>query len=242
MNTALEHRDAYPSPETPVTGTIRVLLADDHHLLRQGLRALIAGEQGMTVVGEADDGRAAVAMATELDPDIVVMDVSMPDLNGVDATMQMRRQGVRARVIGLSMHNDRQRVQAMLAAGASGYLVKDCVFDELATAVRAVAAGQTYVSPRVAGGVVDAAVGNGVAPGGGARVLSSPVRALSPREREVLQLMAEGRATKEIASDLKVSVKTVETHRRQLMEKLNLFSVAELTKYAVREGLTTLEG
>ena len=215
--------------------SIRLLIADDHQIVRQGLRTMLERNADFTVVGEAEDGRSAVRMSGELKPDVVVMDIGMPDLNGVEATRQLTAGQPHVRVVGLSMHADRRFAAEMLKAGAKAYLLKDGAFDELATAIRSVAAGRVYLTARVADVVVQsyADTNHDESP--------SAFRRLSPREREVLQLMAEGRATKEIASDLDVSVKTVETHRRQIMEKLNLFSVAELTKYAVREGLSALD-
>lgn len=214
--------------------TIRILLADDHTILRQGLRSLLSGQPGMSVVGEAENGRQAVQMARELKPDLVIMDVSMPDLNGIDATSQIRGLDPPARVIALSMYSDRRFVHQMFKAGAAGYLLKDCAAEELARAVRTVMDGQAYLSPAIAGVVVGELV-RGLTTEG-----VPGFSALTAREREVLQLIAEGRSTKEIACRLSVSVKTVETHRRQVMEKLQVNSVADLTKYAIREGLTSL--
>ena len=192
----------------------------------------------MQVVAEANDGRSAVQLAQELQPDVVVMDVGMPGLNGIEATRQITNREPDAKVVALSMHSDRRFMGEMLKAGAKGYLLKDGAFEELATAIRSVVANKVYLSPRIADVVVDDYVRRtpGQNPGD-----TSAFAKLTPREREVLQLMAEGRATKEIAMDLKVSIKTVETHRRQIMEKLQIHSVAELTKYAIREGLTSLD-
>ncbi|HYO10680.1 MAG TPA: response regulator transcription factor [Tepidisphaeraceae bacterium] len=214
---------------------MRILLADDHQIVREGLRTLLNQHDDMEVIGEAADGRRAVELATELAPDVVVMDVGMPGLNGIEATRQISLKGPETTVVALSMHSDRRFMGEMLKAGAKGYLLKDGAFEELATAIRSVCDDKVYLSPKIADVVVDDYVRRqGPAePGAFAK--------LTPREREVLQLMAEGRATKEIAMDLRVSIKTVETHRRQIMEKLNIYSVAELTKYAIREGLTSLE-
>jgi DNA-binding NarL/FixJ family response regulator len=223
-------------------GTATILLVDDHQILRQGLQSLLNRHPDLKVIGEAGDGRAAVQLARELSPDVVVMDVAMPGLNGIDATRQMVLAHPNTKVIALSMHRDRRFAEEMLRAGAKAYLVKDEAFEELAEAIRTVLSGRVYLSPRVAGGVVENLLKrDGHTGDGDGRSAPSAFVRLSPREREVLQLMAEGRATKEIATDLGVSVKTIETHRRQLMEKLNLYSVAELTKYAVREGLTQLD-
>jgi len=214
---------------------MRILLADDHRMFRQGLKTLLESRPDVQVIGEAADGRQAVEMAQQLAPDLIIMDISMPGLNGVEATRKIMDDTPSTRIIGLSMHTDRRYTSEMLKAGATGYLPKDGAFEELEKAVTAVASGEVYLSPRVAAGLVDDYAGNG-----NGRQPTAFDR-LTPREREVLQLMAEGQATKEIAATLHVSVKTVETHRRQIMEKLNIYSVAELTKYAIREGLTSIE-
>jgi len=213
----------------------RVLLADDHKIMREGLRSLLAATPGVEVVGEAGDGRTAVQLVLKLMPDVVVMDIGMPDLNGVDATRQIKTRAPRTKVIALSLHSDERFIAGMFKAGASGYLLKDGAFEELAHAIRTVAAGHTYLCPRIARTVVKDYLRDAqtAADSGG--------HALSDREREVLQLIAEGRNTKEIAGRLDVSVKTIETHRTRIMERLGVHSVAELTKYAVREGLTSLE-
>jgi NarL family two-component system response regulator LiaR len=212
---------------------IRIVIADDHQLIREGLRGLLDREPDMEVVGEAQDGRAALGLVADLSPEVVIMDVAMPDLNGIEATRKVIAAFPAIRVIALSMHSDKRFVAGMLKAGASGYLLKDCAFSELASAVRTVAAGKVYLSPGIAGLVAEEFAGR-FAP-------DRPALPLTDREREVLQLIAEGQATKRIAARLGLSVKTVETHRRQMMDKLGLHSVAELTKYAIREGLTSLE-
>ena len=214
---------------------MRIMLADDHRMFRQGLRNLLESREDMEVVGEASDGREAVDLAQRCNPDVVIMDVSMPGLNGVEATRKITTDRPGTKVIGLSMHTDRRYTSELLKAGAAGYLPKDGAFEELEQAVRSVFSGEVYLSPRVAAGLVDDYVRQ---PKDSA---ASVFERLTNREREVLQLMAEGQATKEIAATLHVSVKTVETHRRQIMEKLNIYSVAELTKYAIREGLTSIE-
>jgi DNA-binding NarL/FixJ family response regulator len=215
--------------------TTRILLADDHRILRQGLRAMLAGERDFEVLAEAEDGRTAVEMAERLMPHVVVMDIGMPGLNGIEATRQITERVPSVRVIALSAYADRRLIAEVLKAGASGYLLKESAFDELAEAIRTAAAKKVYLSPRIAAELVDDYVRMSKDPG------PSVFESLSPREREVLQLIAEGQSTKEVARILKVSVKTVETHRRQLMNKLELFSVAELTRYAIREGLVSLE-
>jgi len=215
--------------------SIRVLLADDHQIMRQGLRALLEAEPDFEVVGEADNGRMALQMAKELKPQVGVMDIGMPDLNGVEATRKLTAELPRVRVLALSMHSDTQFIQGMLQAGAYGYLLKDSAVEELVGAIRAVAAEKTYLSPTIAGSVVDHFV-RAVPKEEG----SSP-SPLTAREREILQLLAEGNTTKQMAYSLHISVKTVETHRRQIMLKLDIHTVAELTKYAVREGMTSLD-
>ena len=204
-------------------------------MMRQGLRTLLADQAGLEVVADAGDGRTAVRLAGEAGVHVAVMDVTMPGLNGIEATRQIRAEHPAVQVVGLSMHADREFVTAMLAAGASAYLLKDCPFAELVTAIRAVAAGDVYLSPKVAGIVVDGCLegmGGDAGPYCGGK--------LTAREREVLQLVADGKSSKQMAVLLKLSAKTVDTHRRQVMEKLDLHSVAELTHYAIREGVTAL--
>jgi DNA-binding NarL/FixJ family response regulator len=213
---------------------LNVLIADDHRMLRQGLRSLLEKEPDLRVVAESDNGREAIAAAEKGQIDLAIMDISMPGLNGIEASRKLLAINPAMRVIGLSMHTDRRFVSEMLNAGAVGFVSKDAAFEELVQAIRTVLSGKVYLSPAVAGVVVDAYLRRSESAD---RTVFS---ALTAREREVLQLMAEGRNTKQIAMDLHVSIKTVETHRRQVMEKLDLYSVAELTKYAIREGLTTL--
>ncbi len=214
---------------------VRILIVDDHKIVRDGLRTLIDSEEGMEVIAEAEDGRSAVRLAEKLSPDVVIMDISMPDMNGIDATRQILRLNRRAKVIALSMYSDRRFVSGMLEAGASGYLLKDCAFEELVRAIRSVVSDQTYLSPSIAGIVVNRYIGKEN------RSEGSVFTNLTQREREVLQVLSEGMSTKEIAYHLNLSVKTVETHRRNIMEKLNIHSISELVKYAIREGLTSLE-
>lgn len=215
----------------------RVLLADDHKIVRDGLRSLLQGHPLVQVIGEAENGRAAVAMARELRPEIVIMDIGMPQLNGVDATRKIVSESPHVRVIALSMHSDRRFVGEMLQSGASGYLLKDSAFEELAEAIDTVSEGRVYLSKGITGVVVQDYVRRLQHPAS----TPPPVSKLSPREREVLQLAAEGKSTKEIAACLDLSVKTVETHRRQVMEKLGIYNLAGLIKFAIREGLASLE-
>ena len=216
--------------------TLRIVLADDHRLFREGLRNMLQREQDLEILPDAPDGRTAVRLAGELNPDVILMDVTMPDLNGIEATRQIRSSHPDVKVLGLSMHADRQFVTEILSAGASGYLLKDCPCQELVAAIHVAADGEVYLSPKVAGAIVGAVAGNASEGHPGKRGFG----ALTPREREILQLVADGNSSKEIAYKLGLSVKTVDTHRRQVMEKLQLYSVAELTHYAIREGLTAL--
>ena len=213
----------------------RILLVDDHQIIRQGLCHLLNDAEDMTVVAEAKDGREAVRLVDEQRPDVVVMDISMPELNGIDATRQIVARAPDAKVVTLSQFAERRFVTEMLRAGSRAYVIKEGAFDELVSAIRTVMGGEIYLSPRVADVVPDDYLTSMMEP------QESAFSRLSPREREVLQLMSEGNATKEIAACMALSLKTVETHRRNIMEKLQMYSVAELTKYAVREGLTSVE-
>lgn len=212
----------------------KVLLADDHKIVRDGLRTLLDKNAEVRVVGEAENGRIAVQLAKKLAPDIVILDVAMPDLNGMEAARQIIAECPGVKVIAVSMHSDRRFVSEMLKAGASAYLSKDYAFDELETAIRAVISNKVYLSPDISGVVVDNYVRQTP------NHESSAFSLLSQREREVVQLLAEGKTAKEIANELHVSIKTVETHRTNIMAKLNIHRLAELTKYAIREGLTPL--
>ena len=214
--------------------SIRILLADDHTLLREGLHALIEEQPDMTVIAEAENGRATVQLAAKLRPDIIVMDISMPGMNGMEATRKILSKDPGVKVLALSMHTDRRFIVEMLSAGASGYLLKDCAFEELISAIHALADQRTYLSPKISDAVVKDYARRS------SKSTMSALSVLSPREREVLQLLAEGKSTPKIASILQVGVKTVETYRQQIMEKLDIHTIAELTKFAVREGLTSL--
>jgi two-component system, NarL family, response regulator NreC len=212
---------------------LRIIITDDHRLIREGLRSLLES-QGFEIVGEAEDGRSAVKLAKKLDPDAVIIDISMPGLNGIEATRQIHQEAPQVKVIVLSMRSDRRAVLAAFAAGASGYLLKEAAFEEMVVAIKVALKGQTYLSPAIAHVVVRNSIEYWSAS-------AEPMgRGISSREREILQLVAEGRSSKEMAESLYVSVKTIETHRKQIMNKLNLHSIAELTKYAVREGVTSL--
>ena len=214
--------------------SISVLLADDHKLFREGLRTMLREQRGIEVVGEAMDGLTAIRLTGELNPDIVLMDISMPELNGIEATRRIISEYPGTGVIILSMHSERRYVIEALKAGATGYLLKDSAIEELITAVNEVSKGQAYLSNRITNIVVKDYVNLTRA------AESSAYSLLSNREREVLQLLAEGKSTREIADSLFLSIKTIESHRKQIMSKLNLRSIAELTKYAIREGLTDL--
>jgi DNA-binding NarL/FixJ family response regulator len=213
--------------------SIAVLLADDNRMMREGLRALLERQSDMKVVAEADNGRAAVEMTRKHKPSVAVLDLTMPVLNGIEAARQIAEACLATRTIILSVHSEKRFVTEALRAGAAGYILKDCAFEELAHAIRTTAANQTYLSPAVARTVVEGYLGRSPR-----RQRPTAFAVLTDRERQVLQLLAEGRSAKRIATDLGVSIKTVETHRANIMRKLGKHSIAELTKYAIREGLT----
>ena len=215
--------------------SLRILLADDHRMFASGLAALLEREPGFEVVGTAQDGREAVKAALELDPDVVAMDVSMPGLNGIEAARQIAVERPRIRILCLSMHRDRQYLQAALEAGAAGYVLKDDPPEVVMAAIRCVAGGGLYLCPEMTAAAVSEYRTSLV----DHKAAVDPV--LTPREREVLQLVAEGWTSQEIAARLCVSERTVATHRQHLTEKLDIKSVAGLTKYAIRHGLTTAE-
>ncbi len=214
--------------------TTKIFLVDDHKIMRDGLRALLEKQRGFQVVGEAKNGRTAMEKIGELKPDVIIMDIAMPNMNGMEATRQILAKTPDVKVLALSMHSDKRFVAGMLKAGAKGYLLKDCAFEEVTEAVRAVVANQIYISPGITQVVMEDYMRFLTQD---APFVDSPITA---REREVLQLLTEGNSAKEIASRLHISVKTIETHRQHIVEKLNIHSVAELTKYAIRTGLTSL--
>lgn len=214
---------------------IRILLVDDHKLMREGLRALLSEASDIQVVGEAADGREALELLRTLEADVVVMDIGMPEMNGIEACRRICNEFERVKVIALSTHTDKRYVHQMLDAGACGYLVKIAAHQELLRAVRAASLGRTYLSPEIAGFVVERSTN------GSTSKEVSAFSSLGAREREVLQLVAEGKTSGETAQAMHISIKTVETHRRNLTLKLGLHGTAELTKYAIREGLTSVD-
>jgi DNA-binding NarL/FixJ family response regulator len=214
--------------------TTRILLVDDHRLVRKGFRTILESVPGFEVAGEGANGREALRLAEALRPDVALMDLSMPDMNGIETTHRMAAVSPQTRVVVLSMHSGKRFLEDAVQAGARGYLLKDASSEELVSAVRAVAGGGVWFAPQIVPDAADAPKGNG----GGPPPQAGP--ALTPREREVMQLFSEGNGTKEVAWMLGISVKTVEAHRQNLMRKLGIHSIAELTRYAIREGLTPL--
>jgi len=218
---------------TSLKPAIKVFLIEDHNLVRAGIKSLLAQLQGVEVAGEAGNGRDALRMMKEempAMPDIVLTDIAMAGLNGMETTARITKDFPNVRVIVLSMYANEEYVMQALRAGAAGYLVKEAATSELELAIRAVARGDTYLSPAVSGKVIDKTLGRIVPQ-------NSPLERLTPRQREILQLIAEGRSTKQIADTLKLSVKTVETHRAQLMSRLEIFDVPGLVRYAIRVGM-----
>lgn len=205
----------------------RILLADDHAVVRNGFRMILSAQEDLEVVGEAANGREAVEMAASLQPDVIVMDVTMPELNGIEAARRVCENSPRTRVLALSMHKDAVYVREILRAGAKGYLLKDSGENDLLGAVRAIARGEGFLSPAIADAVLNDY----------RKHVSNPIDLLTSREREVLQWIAEGKTNKEIAVGLNLSVYTVEAHRGRVMEKLNLHSTGELVRFAVRNGM-----
>lgn len=210
---------------------IKIVLADDHKILRDGLRNVIEKNSNLKVIAEAQDGREAVKLCEELKPDVVVMDVSMPGLNGVEATQQIIHENPAIKIIGLSMHSNKRFITGMFKAGAYGYLLKDSDSDELITAIKTVARNQKYVSQKISGIILNEFMAS----------LPEEDSELSSREKEILQLIAEGKSSKDIGVILFLSSKTVDAHRKNIMDKLELRTIPELTKYAIKSGLTSLD-
>jgi len=213
--------------------TIRLIIADDHQVISESLTPMLNSQPGIEVIAEVNNGRAAVETALQLRPDIVIMDIAMPELNGIEATRQIVAHCPEVKVIMLSMHADRRYVIGALEAGAAGYVTKSCSLKELAAAIRNVYENKKYLSPEVSSIVIEKSLN-------GLKERSVPSAALTKREREVLQLLAEGKTMKESAFDLKVSIKTVHTHRAKIMQKLKINNIASLIKYAIKEGLISL--
>ncbi|MRR06762.1 MAG: response regulator transcription factor [Deltaproteobacteria bacterium] len=212
-----------------------VMIVDDHQIVRDGLKAILHNEEGIGVIAEADNGRTALRLIKELKPEIVIMDIAMPDMNGIDATRRISAEHPDIKVLILSMHHDKRMVLEVFNAGAKGYLLKECASDELLRAIRTLLQGEIYLSPKISSIVVKDLVKHQKGE------IPSEIFSLSAREREVLQLLAEGKSMKEIAFTLDVSIKTVEAFRKRLMDKLKVNSIAEITKIAIREGLTSLD-
>jgi len=210
-----------------------ILLADDHRVVREGLRTLLSQEADLSVIGEAADGREVVELARSLHPEVIIMDIAMPEMNGIEATRLIVAENPAIRVVALSMYADRRFVMQILRAGALGYVLKEAAFEELARAIRTVAGGQPFLSPTVAGFVVEEFVRQV------STTASKTIDLLTSRETEVLRLLAEGKRAKDIALELKIGVKTADAHRQNLMNKLEMHSIAELTRFAIREGITT---
>lgn len=214
----------------------RIMIVDDHGVVRDGLQLLLEQHEDMEIVGQAPDGRQAIEMAAAVLPDVILMDVSMPGLNGIEATAQIIKDNSHVKVLALSAHSNKRFVTDILKSGAHGYLLKDCVTEELIRAIEAVRNGERYLCSKVAGVIIDNYI-DGQVPGGRRASLNS----LTAKERELLQLLVEGLYTKEIARMLHLSIKTIDGRRRDIMNKLEMNSLAELTKFAIREGVTSLE-
>lgn len=214
--------------------SIKILIADDHSIVRQGLRDLLDKKTDMEVIAESGSGLETIRLASDLKPDVILMDVTMPDMNGIEATRQIISRLPYVKIVALSMHGDKLFVERMFRAGAKGYLTKDCNIEELTEAIHKVIDNKTYISSGIAGAVLEGYLF------GKASEDSSVFSILTNREREVLQLLTEGKTARDVADSFCVSVKTIETHRRKIMRKLGIKSIAELTKYAIREGVTAL--
>ena len=207
--------------------SIKVLLVDDHAILRDGLRLLIESQSDMEVVGEAENGQTAIDNALKLRPDVIIMDVAMPDMNGIEASSQILAEMPDVKILALSMHSDREYVMDMIKVGVSGYMEKECVADELIRAIHTVAANETYLTPKIATIVV------------AEHVDDHSLNALTDKEIKVLRLLADGSSTRAISDQFDVNIKTIEAHRRRIMQKLQIDNFAELLKYAIRNGLTS---
>lgn len=216
--------------------TIRIALCDDHQLIREGLRSLLERQPDMSVVGEGINGLDAIRLARDKKPDIMILDIGMPELNGIAAARRIIEDFPKIKVLALSMHSDHHFVTEMLEAGASGYMLKDSAFTELTGAIRTIMAGGLFISPRLAGNVLETFAHNAKPNRKTRRRIE-----LSERETEILQMISEGKSSKEIATTLNISIKTVETHRQHIMQKIGIHNVAALTKFAIREGITSLE-
>lgn len=216
---------------------IRIVLCDDHQIIREGLRSLLEKQPDMNVVGEALNGLEAIKLVADKKPDIVILDIAMPEMNGIAAARRIFADHPKIKILALSMHSDHHFVTEMLEAGASGYMMKDSAFGELTTAIRTIISGGLFISPHIAVDVLNE-FSRRATP---SRLSKHHIIQLSQREKEILQLISEGHSTKEIASKINVSIKTVETHRQHIMQKVGIHNVAALTKYAVREGITSLE-
>ena len=214
---------------------IRIILADDHNLLREGIKNLLKSEPNIEVIAEAENGRETLNLVEIHQPDIILMDIGMPELNGIEATIKIKEQVPETKIIALSMYSDRQYILKMFKAGASGYLLKDCAIEDLTKAIGTVMRNNIFLSPKISGIVINDFINKSLVD---EEISGSE---LSVREKEVLQLIAEGKSTKQIAERLYISIKTVESHRKHIMVKLNLHTIPELTKYAIRTGITTLE-
>jgi len=212
----------------------KIIVVDEHRILREGLSTLIAKQPDMEIIGEATDGREALDLADKLSPDLILMDVTMPNLNGIEATRKIKSKNPDIEIIALSLHSDRRYVLGMIDAGASGYLLKECAFEELVRAINTVMAKKKYLSPGISDILIEEYVKKNT------QDKPTIYSKLTPREREILQLIAEGKNTKEIARRLSISIKTVATHRKHIKKKLKVESIAELTKIAIKEGLTSL--
>ena len=215
--------------------SIRIILADDHTIIRYGLCRSFQQVPDIDVIGQAEDGISTVKLVSKMSPDVVVMDISMPELNGIDAARQIHKDAEDIKIIALSMHSNSRYVKEMFRAGASGYLLKNCQFEELVKAVRIVAEGRTYISPSISDLVVEGFISKCH------DEIDSVFSLLSQREREVVQLLTEGKTTKQAARYMHISPKTVEVHRSKIMHKLHIDNIVQLTKYAIQEGLTLAE-